>query len=113
RAAPSGMSIDTSRSAQIVELIFPLDAVWTSSLLPRTSLIFEATRSPSVRARPVRYFLVTLSSWMAREDISLNDIREVLIHPLEHHERRREQHAGDRGGHPHDAPVGRAAEDER
>src|SRR5438067_652075 len=121
RPAPTGMSSDTSRSAQIVELIVPRDAVCTSSLMPRRSLIVDATRSPRVRARPVRYFLVTLSSWMARDIYTTglkacttsDDIGEVLVHLLEHHERRREQHERDRRRHRHDLPVGGASEHQR
>src|SRR5215831_5745282 len=110
--APTGISSDTSRSAKMVELILPREAVWTSSVCPRRSRIFDATRSPSVRARPVRYFLVTLSSWIAI-DIRLDHIREILVHLLEHHERARKQGDRDGGRNRHDAPVGGAVEYQR
>ena len=67
RPAPSGTSNDTSRRAWIVALTFPRVALCTSSPWPRMSATLDATRSTIVRDRPVRYRLVTCSSWMASD----------------------------------------------
>src|SRR5262249_49193953 len=90
--APSRTSKLTSRSAQMVESTFPRVALWTSRVLPRNRSRFDATRSVIVRERPARYRLVTRSSRIDDGVPALDDIGEVLVHPLEHDKRRSEHH---------------------
>src|SRR5690606_39481369 len=94
RPAPCGTSNETSGSPWMVAPTRPRVALCTSSAPPRQERTCEAIRSTSVRERPVRYRLLTRSSWMAidmedpRRPLELDDVREVPIGALEQHDRR-------------------------